>query len=139
LSISALLQIKMNSNFNCSYMAIFRAKARRTLKQNRRTSWRNFVSKLNCHTPMNKVGIWYKGILWDKNHINIFCSEIWAELIFGWPTFKICATPPFSITKEISIFFFFFNISILHLWTIYLWVPGNHKGLQIFTMNNIIK
>jgi hypothetical protein len=31
------------------------AKARRTLKQNRRTSWRNFVSKLNYHTPMNKV------------------------------------------------------------------------------------
>ena len=35
--------------------------------------------------------------------------------------------------------FVFFIISILHLWTIYLWVPGNLKGLQIFTMNNIIK
>jgi hypothetical protein len=34
---------------------IFRAKALRTLKQNRRTSWRNFISKLNCHTPINKV------------------------------------------------------------------------------------
>jgi hypothetical protein len=34
---------------------IFRAKARRILKRNRRTSWRNFVSKLNCHTLMNKV------------------------------------------------------------------------------------
>jgi hypothetical protein len=34
---------------------------------------------------------------------------------------------------------FFYIISILHLWTIYLWVPGNLKVLQIFTMNNIIK
>jgi hypothetical protein len=25
------------------------------LKQNRCTSWRNFVSRLNWHTPMNKV------------------------------------------------------------------------------------
>ena len=36
------------------------------------------------------------GILWDKNHIKIFCSEIWVKLIFGWPTFKImCNTPIF--------------------------------------------
>ena len=35
--------------------------------------------------------------------------------------------------------YIFFIIFILHLWTIYLWVPGNLKGLQIFTMNNIIK
>jgi hypothetical protein len=34
---------------------------------------------------------------------------------------------------------FIIIISILHMWTIYLWVPGNLKGLQIFTMNNIIK
>jgi hypothetical protein len=36
------------------------------------------------------------GILWDKNHIKIFCTEIWVEMIFGWPTFKImCNTPIF--------------------------------------------
>ena len=36
------------------------------------------------------------GILWDKNHIKIVCSEIWVEMIFGWPTFKImCDTPTF--------------------------------------------
>jgi hypothetical protein len=40
---------------NLCNFGIFLAKARRTLKQNRRTSWRNFVSKSNCHTPMNKV------------------------------------------------------------------------------------
>ena len=43
------------------------------------------------------VFLWDLGILWDKNHIKIFCSEIWVEMIFGWPTFKICVTPPFSI------------------------------------------
>jgi hypothetical protein len=38
-------------------------------------------------------------------------------------------------------FFFIYYIYryILHLWTIYFWVPGNLKDLQIFTMNNIIK
>jgi hypothetical protein len=31
-----------------------------------------------------------------KDHINIFCSKIWAEMIFGWRTFKIiCDTPIF--------------------------------------------
>ena len=40
---------------NLGNFRIFRARARRTLKQNRRTSWCNFVSKLNCYTPMNKV------------------------------------------------------------------------------------
>jgi hypothetical protein len=40
---------------NLGNFRIFRAKARRILKRNRRTSWANFVSKLNCHTPMNKV------------------------------------------------------------------------------------
>ena len=40
---------------NLANFRIFRAKARRKLTQNRRTSWRNCVSKLNCHTPMNKV------------------------------------------------------------------------------------
>jgi hypothetical protein len=36
------------------------------------------------------------GILWDKNHIKIFCLEIWVKMIFGWPAFKIiCNTPIF--------------------------------------------
>ena len=44
------------------------------------------------------------GILWDKNHIKIFCSEIWVEMIFGWPTFKImCNTPIFcQIENQVS-------------------------------------
>ena len=40
---------------NLSNFRILREKARRTVKQNRRTSWCKFVSKLNCHTPMTKV------------------------------------------------------------------------------------
>jgi hypothetical protein len=51
------------SNFNCSYMA---------------------MSSLTYF-----LGLFRLGILWDKNHIKIFCSEIWVEMIFGWPTFKI--------------------------------------------------
>jgi len=46
---------KHPTSYNLGNFRFFRAKARRTLKQNRRTSWRNFVSKLNCHTPMNNV------------------------------------------------------------------------------------
>ena len=47
--------VKHSRSDNFDNFRIFRAKARRTLKQIHRTSWRNFVSKLNCHTPMNKV------------------------------------------------------------------------------------
>ena len=47
---------------NLGNFRICRTKARRTVKQNRRTSWSNFVSKLNCHTPMNKV--------WNMVHKN---------------------------------------------------------------------
>jgi hypothetical protein len=66
---------------NLGNIHIFRAKARRTLKQNRRTSWRNFVSKLNCHTPMNKVwnmvqkikgAIVFLQILWFKIQFSFF-------------------------------------------------------------------
>jgi hypothetical protein len=46
---------KHPTSYNPGNFRIFRAKARGTLKQNRRTSWRNFVFKLTCHTPMNNV------------------------------------------------------------------------------------
>jgi hypothetical protein len=57
---------KNSSTFNCSYMAL-------------------------CSST------YLPGFLWiffsannayyeNKNHIKIFCSEIWAEMIFGWPT-----------------------------------------------------
>jgi hypothetical protein len=44
-----------------------------------------------------------------------------------------------KILKVIHNIYIFFIMSILHLWAIYLWLRGNLKGLQIFTMNNIIK
>ena len=47
------------------------AKARRTLKQNRPTFWRNFVSKLNCHTPINKVWNMVQQIKGKHNKTNV--------------------------------------------------------------------
>ena len=46
---------KHPTSYNLGNFRIFRAKARRTLKRSRHTSWRNFFSKLNCHTLMNNI------------------------------------------------------------------------------------
>ena len=46
---------KRPTSDNLENFRIFRAKARRTCKQARRTSWRNFVSGLKSNKPMNKV------------------------------------------------------------------------------------
>ena len=54
---------------NLGNFRIFRA--RRTLKQNRRTSWRNFVSKLNCHTPMNRLWNMVQKIKGKNNKTNV--------------------------------------------------------------------
>ena len=56
---------------NLRNFRIFRAKARRTLKQNRRNCWRNCVSKLNCHTPMNKVWNMVHKIKGKNNKTNV--------------------------------------------------------------------
>ena len=73
--------------------------------------------------------------------IFLFIQELWFFITSTW-------FPPLISIKHICYlqliftkydFFFIIIISILHLWTIYLWVPGNLKGLQIFTMNNIIE
>jgi hypothetical protein len=56
---------------NLGNFRIFREKARRTLKQNRCTSCRNFVSKLNCHTPMNKVWNMVQKIKDKNNKTNV--------------------------------------------------------------------
>jgi hypothetical protein len=53
----------------------------------------------NCRTKFGRGGpsdnLYRLGILWgEKNQIKIFYSEIWDEMIFGWPIFKImCDTP----------------------------------------------
>jgi bisphosphoglycerate-independent phosphoglycerate mutase (AlkP superfamily) len=62
---------KYPTSDNLGNFRIFRAKARRTLKQNLRTSWRNFVSKLNCHTPMDKVWNMVQKIKGKNNKTNI--------------------------------------------------------------------
>jgi len=46
-------------------------KARRTLTQNGRTSWPNFVSKLNWHTPKNKVWNIVQRIKGKHNKTNV--------------------------------------------------------------------
>jgi hypothetical protein len=56
---------------NLCNIRLFRAKARRTLKQNRRTSCRNFVSKLNCHTTMNNVWNMVQKIKGKNNTTNV--------------------------------------------------------------------
>ena len=63
--------VKHPTSDNLDNFRIFKAKARRTLKQNRRTSWRNFVSKLNCHTPMNKVWNMVQKIKGKNNKTNV--------------------------------------------------------------------
>ena len=40
---------------NVSNVRIFRAKARRTINQNRKNCWKDYVSKLNSRTPLSKV------------------------------------------------------------------------------------
>jgi hypothetical protein len=63
---------QMNSNFNCSYMVMS-----------------SLTYILGFSVKSFSASLFRLGILWDKNHIKIFCSEIRAKMIFGWPTLKI--------------------------------------------------
>ena len=56
---------------NLNSFRIFRAKARRTFKQRRRLSWQNFVSKLDSHTPMNKVWNFIQKIKGKNRNVNL--------------------------------------------------------------------
>ena len=62
---------KRPTSDNLRNVRIFRAKARRTLTQNRRTSWCNFVSKLNCHKSMNKVWHMVQNIKGKNSKTNV--------------------------------------------------------------------
>ena len=46
---------KNPSRVNHMHSKIARAKARRTIKDAKRTSWRQYVNKLNSRTPVKKV------------------------------------------------------------------------------------
>ena len=49
---------KFNKNPSCEnhmHSKLARAKARRTIKDAKRTSWRQYVNKLNSRTPIKKV------------------------------------------------------------------------------------
>lgn len=54
--------LKDPSDSNLETVRVLRAKARRTIKQCKRDSWRSYVSKLNAKTAMNKVWIMVKRI-----------------------------------------------------------------------------
>ena len=64
---------------NLGNSRIVRAKARRTLKQNRCTSWRNFVSKLNSHISMNKVWNMVQNIKGKNNKANVYHLKDWPD------------------------------------------------------------
>jgi hypothetical protein len=55
-------KFSVKSNFNCSYMAM---------------SSFNIYSGFFCEIFSDSL--FHLGILWDKNHIKIFCLEIWVE------------------------------------------------------------
>jgi hypothetical protein len=58
----------------------------------------------NLTSEIFSASLLHLGILWDKNHIKIFCSEIWVEIIFEWPTFKImCNTPIFYQLLDVKL------------------------------------
>ena len=46
---------KNPTNKNLSNLRVFRAKARRTIRENKRDCWRSYVSQLNSQTPMKKI------------------------------------------------------------------------------------
>jgi hypothetical protein len=71
-----LLQIKMNSNFNCSYMAMS-----------------SLTYILGFSGRFFSASLFHLEMLWDKNHIKIFCLEIWVKMILDGPLSKLCVTP----------------------------------------------
>ena len=44
---------------NLNNYRIFRAKARRTIKESKKKSWKQYVSKLNSRTSIKKYGTWF--------------------------------------------------------------------------------
>ena len=46
---------KNPTNRNLTHLRVFRAKARRTVRQNKRDCWRAYVSKMSSQTPMKKI------------------------------------------------------------------------------------
>ena len=88
LSISALLQIKMNSNFNCSYMAMSSLTYRYIL---------GFSMKY--FQPVYSIYEYYKIKITSKS----FAQKFELERSLGGPLSKLCVTPPFSINFRCQI------------------------------------
>lgn len=53
---NALRKFKLNPSPNTlSNLRVFRAKARRCIRLNKRNSWKSYISRINSQTPMKKV------------------------------------------------------------------------------------
>jgi hypothetical protein len=62
-----------------------------------------FITNQNELCDIFSASLFRLGILWDKNYIKIFCSEMWVEIIFGGPLSELCVTLPFSINFRCQI------------------------------------
>ena len=71
----ALKQLKRSPNSTTlANLRVFRAKACRTIRINKRNSWRSFVSRLNSKTPMKKIWNMVKRI--SGKPTSIGCSHL---------------------------------------------------------------
>jgi hypothetical protein len=71
----ALKQLKRSPNSTTlANLKVFRAKARRTIRINKRNSWRSFVSRLNSKTPMKKIWNMVKRI--SGKPTSVGCSHL---------------------------------------------------------------
>ena len=53
---NALRKFKLNPCSNTlSNLRVFRAKARRCIRLNKRNSWKSYISRINSQTPMTKI------------------------------------------------------------------------------------
>ena len=59
---------KNPTNKNLSNLRVFRAKARRTIRENKRECWRSYVSQLNSQTPMKKIWQMIRRISRESRH-----------------------------------------------------------------------
>ena len=64
------------SHSKLSSFRIYRAKARRTIKSKKRSSWKQFVSSINNRTPMHKIWNMINRIKGRKNSANTVQSTI---------------------------------------------------------------
>jgi hypothetical protein len=89
---------KNRNFFNCQFLLYYKSKWTQIVAAaiSSYMAMSSFIIYSGFFCEIFSASLFRLGILWDKNHIKIFCLEIWVKMIFGWPTFKImCNTPIF--------------------------------------------